>query len=139
MEILIGLVLAVVVLCVFLSWALGRVGGFLVLVLPIILTAMLIARGMTGNQWTPGSVLLGFSAGAAIAIFPGFVRVMIEEWQVSQARQSLLFRRAAKQIAALVAEENRSRNSWGYRTGLRCAEWCERIATKHRLNDLSRS
>jgi len=126
-------------LWVLLSWLLGRVAGFLWLALPIIGFSTFYARGVTGGEWTPGSLLLGPSIGLGIALIPGFIRVMIEEYLASEWRRSRALRRSLKQISAFIAEENRSRNSRGYRAGLRCAEWCQRIASKYALDRAARS
>ena len=120
-------------LYVLLSWLLGRVGGFLWVVLPAIVISTDRALSNAGGEWTPAVFLLGPTIGLGVALIPGFVRVMIEEYLASEWRQSRARRRWFKQVTAFIAEENRSRNSRAYRAGRRCAEWCQRIAAENRL------
>ncbi len=115
-------------------WLRGTEEGFTAMVLPIIAITMFYARSMTGYAWTPGSVLLGSSIGLGIALIPGFIRVMIEEYRASAWRKSLLLRRSLEQVTALIAEEHRSRNSWGYRTGRRYGKWLQWVPAEDTLH-----
>ena len=133
-DLLIALVLLAFALCIMVSWLSGSLVGLRWAALPIIAASMFYARSMSGYEWTPASVLLGFSGGVGIAVFPGFIRVMIEEYRASKWRQSLLLRRRLKQIAAIIAEEDRCRNSWGYRTGLRYGKWLQWVPPKDTLH-----